>query len=172
MEPKPSDNNPRLTRRRVVQIKDTLREVRGELTALNQGIGERAGLREADLHCLDVISRDGPLGPSDVARRVGVHPATMTGVLDRLERGGWILREPHPNDRRAVLVRAAPQRGRELAALYAGMNTAVDDICARYGDAELNVIIDFLTRVADAGRTVRHELAEPAGAQPDRPRGW
>jgi MarR family len=41
--------------------------------------------------CLDLITRHGPLSPSAPARRAGLHPATMTGILDRLERGGWVI---------------------------------------------------------------------------------
>jgi DNA-binding MarR family transcriptional regulator len=33
------------------------------------------------------------LSPSVLARRAGLHPATMTGILDRLERGRWITRD-------------------------------------------------------------------------------
>jgi hypothetical protein len=42
--------------------------------------------------------------PSALARRIGVHLATMPGVLDRLEAGGWITRERAAEDRRGVVV--------------------------------------------------------------------
>jgi DNA-binding MarR family transcriptional regulator len=53
----------------------------------------RLDLKAADLECLDLITRYGSLSPGDLARRAGLHPATMTGILDRLERGGWIDRD-------------------------------------------------------------------------------
>jgi DNA-binding MarR family transcriptional regulator len=62
------------------------------------------------LECLDLIDRYGPLSPSALARRAGLHPATMTGVLDRLERDGWIVRERDPADRRGVLVQPVRSR--------------------------------------------------------------
>lgn len=45
---------------------------------------------------------------------------TMTGILDRPERGGWISRERDPSDRRAVQVRALRDRGAEIFRLYGG----------------------------------------------------
>jgi len=45
----------------------------------------------------------------------------MTGVLDRLERGGWIARERDPDDRRAVVVRTLRDRYAELLRHYSGM---------------------------------------------------
>jgi DNA-binding MarR family transcriptional regulator len=50
----------------------------------------RLDLKAAGLECLDLITRYGPLSPGDLARRAGLHPATVTGIPDRLERGGWI----------------------------------------------------------------------------------
>jgi DNA-binding MarR family transcriptional regulator len=41
----------------------------------------------------------------------------MTGVLDRLERGGWVARDRHPSDRRAVVVRALRDQDAELMRL-------------------------------------------------------
>src|SRR5882672_3213850 len=82
-------------------------------------------LRAGDLGCLNLIARHGPLSPSALARLARLHPATMTGVLDRLERGGWITRDRDPADRRAVLVTSRKDRGAEVFARYAGMNASM-----------------------------------------------
>jgi len=105
------------------------------------------------------INRHGPLKPSALARGAGLHPATITGILDRLERGGWVARERDPSDRRAVVVRPLRDRNAELFRLYAGMNTAMDQLCAGYGDDELGLLADFLHRTTDAGRTATDQLA-------------
>ncbi len=83
----------------------------------------------------------------------------MTGVLDRLERGGWVTRDRDPSDRRAVAVRALRDRNAELLRLYSGMNTSMDQVCARYSDDELELLADFLGRTANAGRSATDELA-------------
>jgi DNA-binding MarR family transcriptional regulator len=153
------DGEPQRQRRRVTtEIKQAMRELGVQLSLLNHQVGVRAALRDVDLDCLDLVSRHGPLSPSALAKRAGLHPATMTGILDRLERDGWVARERDPSDRRAVLVRARRERGAEIYAHYAGMNTSMDDICASYGDAELDVLADFLRRTADAGRAAADEL--------------
>jgi DNA-binding MarR family transcriptional regulator len=149
-------------RRQVVQIKDSLRALSIQLSLLNHQVGAELGLKDVDLFCLDLINRYGPLSPSDLARRAGLHPATTTGVLDRLQRGGWVTRERDPDvaDRRAVTVRALRGRNAEVFALYAGMNTAMDEICAHYTDTELALLTDFLTRTTHAGHTATGKLAD------------
>src|SRR5258708_17905433 len=110
-------------------IKQSLRELRMQLSMLNLHVGAHLDLKDVDLDCLDLIASHGPLSPSALARRAGLHPATMTGILDRLERGGWVSRARDPADRRAVVVRALRSRHAELMRLYSGMNTSTDDIC-------------------------------------------
>src|SRR6266545_2099235 len=100
----------RRRQRSTAQIRESLRELRIQLSLLNYRVGSQMDLKDVDLDCLDILDVYGPLSPSALARRAGLHPATMTGVLDRLERGGWITRDRHPADRRAVEVRAIRDR--------------------------------------------------------------
>jgi DNA-binding MarR family transcriptional regulator len=148
----------RRRRRTTATIKESLRALSIQLSLLNQQVGAHLELRAVDLACLDLISRHGPISPSVLARRAGLHPATMTGILDRLQRGGWIVRERDPDapDRRAVAVRALRDRGAELFRLYAGMNASMDEILASYSEAELEVLADFLRRTTAAG----HDASE------------
>jgi DNA-binding MarR family transcriptional regulator len=157
---KPADAQ-RRKRRLTNEIKESLRELRIQLVLLNQRVGGRLDLRNVDLDCLDLVSRYGPISPGALARSAGLHPATMTGILDRLERNGWIARERDPGDRRAVVVRALPDRGGEAFRLYAGMRAAMDDICADYDVEQLQLIAGFLARVSVAGERSAEELAEP-----------
>jgi DNA-binding MarR family transcriptional regulator len=149
----------RRRRRLTNRIRDGLRDVGIQMALLNHQVGAHLDLRDADLECLDLISRYGPVGPTALARRAGLHPATLTGVLDRLERGGWVVRTPNPTDRRAILVQVIKEREAEVARLYAGLAGAMEDICAQIEDDDLSVIADFLLRTARASRAATDQLA-------------
>jgi DNA-binding MarR family transcriptional regulator len=84
----------------------------------------------------------------------------MTGILDRLERDGWITRDRDPVDRRAVTVQALRDRNPELFRLYSGMNNSMDQLCAGYDDAQLELLADFLHRTTNAGQTATEQLAD------------
>jgi DNA-binding MarR family transcriptional regulator len=68
-------------------------DLRLELSRLNHCIAAEVGLNAVDLDCLEVLSREGPTSPAQLTRRLGIHPATMTGVLTRLKEG-WEDRQP------------------------------------------------------------------------------
>jgi len=95
-------------RRSTVAVKDALRELRNQLALLNHQVSDRLALKDVDLECLELIARHGPLSPSALARRAGLHPATMTGILDRLQKGGWIVRD---RDATRLMNRGALEEG-------------------------------------------------------------
>ena len=150
----------RRRRRLAAAIGKSLRELAIQLSLLNHQIGARLELQDVDIDCLDLIDRLGPLSPSGLARQAGLHPATITGILDRLESGGWVVRERDQSDRRAVLVRAQRDRYPDLMRLYAGMNRSMNEIYAGYEESELEVIADFLQRTANAGRGATDALSD------------
>ena len=109
-------------RRLAEAVRDRLRAANSQLSVLDHVVSGRLKLRAVDRVCLDLIARNAPIGPSELARLAGVHPATMTGILDRLQRAGWVVRERDADaaDRRGVTVRVRDGRGGEVYRLYGG----------------------------------------------------
>ena len=136
-----------------------MRELNVQMSLYNRRVGARADLKDVELDCLDLIVRHGPLSPSALSRRTGLHPATLTGILDRLEKGGWIIRERDPADRRAVLLRDAKTRNAELFGHFAGMNSRLDVLAEGYDTAQLDLLAEFIQRVTTAGEEATEELA-------------
>jgi DNA-binding MarR family transcriptional regulator len=147
-------------RRLSTALGESLRELGLQLSLLNRRVGARVELNDVDLSCLDLISLHGPLRPSTLAQLAGLHPATMTGILDRLERSGWIARSRDQADRRVVLVAVVSKRNAEVARHYAGMSKSLSEIVATYTEDELELIADFLRRAIDAGGHAVEELGK------------
>jgi DNA-binding MarR family transcriptional regulator len=82
----------------------------------------------------------------------GLRPATITGVLDRLEAAGWVRRERDARDRRRVFVHARHERASELGHRLGGMRRALREISEGYNNEELALILDFLSKVSEAGK--------------------
>lgn len=53
---------------------------------------------------LGYLALDGPLSQTALAERMGIEPPTLVGILDRMQRDGWIVRDGCPVDRRRKLI--------------------------------------------------------------------
>jgi MarR family transcriptional regulator for hemolysin len=57
---------------------------------------------------LAYLAYDGPQSQVDLADKMRIEPPTLVGILDRMERDGWICREACPDDRRKKIIRPTP----------------------------------------------------------------
>jgi DNA-binding MarR family transcriptional regulator len=150
----------RARRRTMNDIADSMREMAVQMAVLNMRAGERVGLRDVDLKALDILMRDGEAGASVLGRRLGMHPATMTGVLDRLEKGGWIVRERDPDDRRAVRVKVVHPKVGEVVQLFTGINAEMGGVLDRYDQHQLETLVDFIKAATSAAQRAAGQLGE------------
>lgn len=67
----------------------------------------RIGLSAAKFYILVILGReeDGRLPPSKIGARMLMERSNLTAILDRMERDNLVVREPHPSDRRSLLIR-------------------------------------------------------------------
>ena len=72
------------------------------------------GLATAEGHLLSYLRSYAPCPISELHRVFGLKKSTLTGILDRLEKRRIVRRQPHPDDRRSLLVQLTP-KGRTLA---------------------------------------------------------
>lgn len=123
-----------------------------EMLAFNRRNARRLGISDTDLAVLDLIHRYGTITPTELASRTHTHPATMTGILKRLEHGGWITRSRPETDRRAVIIAFQPEREDQIRTYYAQANAAIDAINQAVGPQDLAAIDAYLRQTASAIR--------------------
>ncbi len=118
---------------------------------LVHAIAERVGLSAVEFECWSLIGQHGPFTAGELAKRCNITTGGMTGMIDRLERRGYVRRQADPNDRRRVLVEAidnkevckAIETGHEL---YKPLQTAFNELIETYNDEELAFIVEFMER--------------------------
>jgi DNA-binding MarR family transcriptional regulator len=92
------------------------------------------------------LSKTGELPLSALGARLQVHPASVTNVIDRLERDGLVARTQHPTDRRAVLARIRPAGRRLAEKATAALNNEVYSTL-EMTDEELAQLFDLLSKI-------------------------
>ena len=120
---------------------------------LGQLSADRIGVNATDLNCLNIVALTGPMTAGELARATGLTTASITGVLDRLEEGGFVRRERDPKDRRRVIVNLGSGPGlREIAPTFGPLVQAWRAAAAGYSDEELRLLLGFQQRLVEIVR--------------------
>lgn len=124
-----------------------------------QEFARNLGLSTTDLICFAHVlaSRDAAVTAGDLAARAHVTTGAVTGILNRLERGGFVTREPDPADRRRVRVVPVPAAAERVRAVYGPYHALLAQSFSRYTPEETAVIADWLARAATLARTYLDE---------------
>jgi DNA-binding MarR family transcriptional regulator len=134
----------------IADLKVNLRRFVVDLLVSNFEATEAVGLNSTDLGALCLVLHRGPMSAGRLAELAGVTTGAVTGVVDRLERAGFVRREADPVDRRKVII--APDAARVERQLFphfsslerAASRTFYDD----HTVTELELITDFLSRLS------------------------
>jgi DNA-binding MarR family transcriptional regulator len=128
-------------------------------TLHNHAVAACIGLHPTDQECLDLLDWTGPLTAGEIGMHLGLTSGAVTGLIDRLEAGGWVHRERDPHDRRRVIVHVSNEHGAELWALYRPLAEAINAYRDRLDTRELATVVDFLEfaneAIAEATRHAR-----------------
>lgn len=125
-------------------------------------IADRLDLHPTDYKALGILERVGALAAGELARQTGLAAASVTDLIDRLERKGFVRRVREPADRRRVLVEPVADRLTGAHALFASTRRSLARLFAKYSDRDLEVISDFLGRNAERLRTETEKLSREA----------
>jgi DNA-binding MarR family transcriptional regulator len=115
-----------------------------------QEMAQRVGLNVTDLTCFGYVIEAGEnlLTAGDLAARAHVTTGAVTGILNRLERAGFVTRRPDPNDRRRVRVAALPEAEARVREIYEPYYARLAELFADYSPDEIAVLTDWFTRAS------------------------
>ncbi|WP_370932990.1 MarR family winged helix-turn-helix transcriptional regulator [Amycolatopsis sp. cg13] len=132
----------------VAELLNRSRVLSTETVMFHTAIAEQSGLSAVESKVTDYLARLGPLTPKELAEYAGLAPASVTALVDRLERKGIVNRMPHPDDRRKVLVGISQANVERAAPLWDYTVAAMKSLAAGYSDEQLQTVIGFLDQAA------------------------
>ena len=131
-----------------------------------QAVANRVGISSSDLECLDFLIIEGRVTAGRLAELTGLTTGAITGVVDRLEKAGLVRRERDADDRRKVFIAIVPENIARIGRFYEPLQRAVQKNWEGYTDAELKLLLRFLTQ----GYTTMLSVTEELKAMVDGPK--
>ena len=136
------------------EILKALRNYRLAEVATRRSARDSMGMGETDLLALRYLLRaqatGEQVGPKDLSRLLGITTASTTSLIDRLVRSGHVRREPHPTDRRSLVIVPTVATDSEVRATLGEMHRRMMSVAEELSAAEARVVIDFLSRMGKA----------------------
>src|SRR5215467_6609932 len=112
---------------------------------------EVLGLAPTDLMCMCLLQLHGPATPGWLAEMTGLSTGAVTGVVDRLERGGYVTRAQDPHDRRRVIVAPDVERfARDIQRQAPARAPVTLEFLRGYPAAQLHTVQRFTADLAAA----------------------
>ena len=145
------------------------------LTALADLGAQQYGFGYARGRVLWVLRKSGPVLMRAVSDTLGITPRTLTGLIDALEADGWVIRKPHPTDRRATLLELTPAAEQSCARIDEAFQGFAHLLFDTVAPADLHTFLRVLTHVRDhldtAAVGAQDALDSGAAATAAQPRG-
>ncbi|MER5355478.1 MarR family winged helix-turn-helix transcriptional regulator [Kitasatospora sp. NPDC002551] len=127
----------------------------GRVAARGRGLVADAiaaqGLKLLQHAVLAAVAEYGPVAQAELGRRLAVDPKDMVGVLNHLQRAGYVLRAPDPADRRKNAVTVTPEGVAVLARCAELAESANEELLAPLTPGEQRQLMALLGRLHEAG---------------------
>jgi DNA-binding MarR family transcriptional regulator len=130
-----------------------LRQLQVAMGEAQLALGRRMRMIPTDLAAMGhLASAPDPLGPTDLAGRLGLSPGATTELVDRLERAGHLIRHRDLADRRRVRLVPSESARDEVMGRLGTLLDALDEIAAEFTEDERVVLQRYLARITRAYR--------------------
>lgn len=115
----------------------------------NSQVADKVGLSLTDMQMIHVLQLYGPSTPGRLAAATGLSGGGVTVALDRLEKGGYIRREPNPADRRSLLINLVPARLLKVGRMYEEVEAGTRRCIAALAQRDREAVLQFFESLAE-----------------------
>lgn len=141
-------------RRRAIELLQAFRLYRAAEVAMRRRTRDSMAMGENDLltlrYLLKAQREDRVVSPAELARYLAVSTASVTAIIDRLERSDHVRRGPHPSDQRRIVVTPTVDTDEEVRRTLGAMHTRMLDAVIDLSPEETRIVIETLGRLQAA----------------------
>src|SRR3984957_19264913 len=112
------------------------REFSTAIVMFHEAVGRLMGLSAVERKCIDVLRRLGPVTAGTIGEHTGLTTGAVTGLMDRLEKGGYVRRERDPDGRRKGVLPLLPNEEMDalLGAAFGPFGEDMAKMAANYSE--------------------------------------
>jgi DNA-binding MarR family transcriptional regulator len=139
-------------REKVIQaITAKMKDMSTETILFHQAVADVLGLYITDHKSFDLIHRFGSMPAGKLAELTGLTTGAVTGIIDRLEKAGYVKRTNDPKDRRRIIIESTRNRKleRKIETVFIPLHEKMYKLLSSYTDSELTFLLKAMTQIID-----------------------
>lgn len=153
---------PKTLTERVTRVDVLVREMAAQTMATSQIVAGHFGLHTTDLRVLDIIFMRGQLLAGELAAATGLSTGSMTALVDRLVKAGYVERCDDAKDRRKVWVRSRNDAIEPIKEMFMPSQRRMYELWHTFTASELDTISAFLQRTTKLAAECAEEIRQQA----------
>jgi DNA-binding MarR family transcriptional regulator len=115
-------------------------------------MAQKIGVSHTDLKSAEILNETGPITAGELSKITGLSTGSVTALINRLEKSGYVKRERDQLDGRRVMIAPIPERQEQIKSHYQSLSMATKELCSAYNEQELMLIdkfIEDITKIMD-----------------------
>jgi DNA-binding MarR family transcriptional regulator len=126
----------------------------------HQVVADEVGLYISDHKCMDIIHRFGAMPAGKLGEMTGLTTGAITGMVDRLEKAGYLRRTNDPKDRRKTIVEPIRNKrfDRKIQMIFIPLHERIHKVLSSYSDSELIFLLDVMSELVKQTREESNRL--------------
>src|ERR687886_282867 len=156
-----------MEREEIIQaIIEKFKEMSTETIMFHHAVADVLGLHITDHKCLDLLHRFGAMPAGRLGELTGLTTGAVTGIIDRLEEGGYARRTNDPKDRRRIIVEPIRNKklDRKIEMIFMPLHQRMHKVLSSYADNELvflrDAMTEFIEQTREESKRLRRESAK------------
>ncbi|MEX6702612.1 MarR family winged helix-turn-helix transcriptional regulator [Peribacillus frigoritolerans] len=112
-----------------------------------QNMAQKIGVSHTDLKSAEILNETGPITAGELSKITGLSTGSVTALINRLEKSGYVKRERDQLDGRKVMIMPIPERQEQIKSHYQSLSMATKELCSAYNEQELILINQFVEEI-------------------------
>ncbi|MGY3311515.1 DNA-binding MarR family transcriptional regulator [Peribacillus simplex] len=117
-----------------------------------QNMAQKIGVSHTDLKSAEILNETGPITAGELSKITGLSTGSVTALINRLEKSGYVKRERDHMDGRRVMIAPISEKQEQIKSHYQSLSMATKDLCSAYNEQELifiNQFVEDITKIMD-----------------------
>ena len=130
-----------------------------ETALFHHAAAAKNGLSITESKTISALMQEGPMTAGQLAKRLSLTTGAVTGVIDRLEAGGFAKRSTDPNDRRKVIVNLNAKKLQRVGKTYESIGKTFQMVLEQYSTEELDFLAQYFKKAIELTKVEIAKLA-------------